>query len=767
MKKVLKLAFHFLGSVHFAVSLIGITALFVVIGTLIESKTDSHSYAAFFTYKHPAFITLLWFFFVNILFAALRRYPFKFRHTPFLITHLGLLMILGGTILKEVHGVQGAMCLMEGSGCHELFLNDTYNVRIEKKISEGSSKRQLGDYDIFDGKSPFPELNTEVIAYSPNTREQVETWIKGSQGVISGLKPFPILNWKENAKPIPKSGMLKLFPEPHEPWNLFAFNTVDISTVVQEIFLEGTNIKITESITKDTLYEGPLRNILDSGIAWDSDRVTIDLNLNFSPISGFQNPKVMVRSNSCALEVPLEGEDALINRNLCTPFLGSPSLTVDLKRTPALTFIHDLYDDTYLIAFDPNGRVWSQPFRNDNLNSLIVYDEGFGGYAAMANIPFSPEEGDRQSKENHIFHLLENELNKGEQGDNVFAPPLKIFKKACLDTNVDFAGTFLDFLKAWDISNSWVIPPDFTLPSNVSKVVNQIDWSNIPLADKNACIWICHFFHEIDPLLRSGFNTRDILATKNWPLPIPPDIEDELTLLSYITQQLFSIGNLLPKTTEGMASSAGMLSAYMRAYEIHLREITPPYESIFPIKNSITLETPITLKLTNIPPIKKLEDNISRVTLKLKKGELEEFISLPYDRFGNGLRWPALNGEYLLRFQPKLLSIPFHVRLRQARQINYASSGQPYSYESDIIITDLRDGTISENTISMNRVHETQDGYRFYLANIIPPNETAVKKVQLIVNYDPGKYYLTYPGGVIMTLGIVLLFWYRKRKKVS
>ena len=55
----------------------------------------------------------------------------------------------------------------------------------------------------------------------------------------------------------------------------------------------------------------------------------------------------------------------------------------------------------------------------------------------------------------------------------------------------------------------------------------------------------------------------------------------------------------------------------------------------------------------------------------------------------------------------------------------------------------------------MNNVYETKDGYRFYLANMTPES----KQAQLIVNHDPVKYILTYPGGVILALGIILLFW--------
>jgi len=61
-------------------------------------------------------------------------------------------------------------------------------------------------------------------------------------------------------------------------------------------------------------------------------------------------------------------------------------------------------------------------------------------------------------------------------------------------------------------------------------------------------------------------------------------------------------------------------------------------------------------------------------------------------------------------------------------------------------------------------VYETWDGTRFYLSNITPKDESAAKTVQITVNRDPAKYFLTYPGGCVLALGIVLLFTRRKQK---
>jgi hypothetical protein len=143
------------------------------------------------------------------------------------------------------------------------------------------------------------------------------------------------------------------------------------------------------------------------------------------------------------------------------------------------------------------------------------------------------------------------------------------------------------------------------------------------------------------------------------------------------------------------------------------------------------------------------------VTLEARNGMQKELVLLSYDPTAKGFKWPVLNGEYLLRFQPKSIEIPYHVRMRRARQINYAHSTQPFSYECDCTING------EEVTLSMNHVYETWDVYRFYLANISQENN--IHRVNIVVNRDPAKYYLTYPGAIILSLGIGMLFLRKKR----
>lgn len=232
-----------------------------------------------------------------------------------------------------------------------------------------------------------------------------------------------------------------------------------------------------------------------------------------------------------------------------------------------------------------------------------------------------------------------------------------------------------------------------------------------------------------------------------------------------LTRQIFSaaqeieVEDDLPKNLRA-EKHAQLFSAYLRAYAIHLSTAVAIPDGKAD-DNEIHLETDAVPVQLPLMPETKMEDNSPKITLYASQGARAQTISLSYDPYAKGLKWPILNGDYLIRFQPKVSEIPYRVRLRSARQINYAHSAQPFSYECDVIVTERATGRTSEKTISMNHVHETWDGYRFYLSNISPSAEGSVKHVQIIVNHDPAKYWLTYPGAFVLTCGIILLFWLR------
>lgn len=734
--KLIRKIVYFLGSAPLAITLIATVAMFVVAGTFIESKTESHRFASMFTYESPLFSVLIWLLFVNILVSALLRWPFNKRHIPFLITHLGLLMILSGVIIKNHYGVQGNMSLLEGGTSQHLLLPDTFAIYIADK--DNRSIYELDNRVLKEVDRGHPQLNVALSGYYPHSNPKMEGWIKGKQGVIAGLPPFPVT--EETLKVCCRARF------ENKEWNIYAVRTQDIENKAKELLIHGLILKISDTKSGTILSETTLEKALEDN--------RVQLILPFSLVDGFVEPQLIVENQ---VRIPLIGPDALVNINISPPYSGKAPITVDLRREPTLALVQDEQSDVFYFAFDEHGRIHQQPFRFDALSSVISYDEGYGGYTLPAAIPQLSGRFDRDTKE---VAKLEQLLRESDQ--TKLAPPLEMLREASKNANEDFPLLAVRFLTDWEKNGSWLMP-NYELP--------PLNWDLVEASHLRGCQFIAKMVPGIESELKSHKDLIQILEDKKWPLvgkiqeerlnqgPCSP--EEVAPLLTLLSHQIMSVSEHLP--AENIQDQSILLSALFRLYGIHLSNLRAFEEK----PSEIALESPLSLAHQKKAPTNKLEDNIPLVVLEIKEGDLSDKISLAFDRFASGLKWPILHGKYLVRFQPRWKKIPYKIRLRDARQINYANTQQPYSYESDLLVMDERDHSFVEKTISMNNVHETWDGYRFYLSSISPGDETAPQRVQIVVNYDPAKYWLTYPGAILVSLGIVLLFIMHRPKRSS
>lgn len=491
--KLLSALFHFLGGVKCALLLLTAAAAAVVAGTILEGSSDSHEYASSYVYSHPLFACLLALFFINILFSTLRRWPFRFKHIPFLITHVGLLMVIGGAILKQQIGTQGYLILWEGSGSHRLILPHTFALSIERLGSDTQIPLHHFSHHRPLHQSQFPSLQTRMLSFAPHAKALWRSWIQQGKALISGLPPFEAPIWKIG-EPLPSGIRARLYPEQREAeaqiWQIRALQTEAVPEALEKFYLD------------------------------------------------FQADP------------------------------GHPLF--------ALLLVKNSREEIFLFALDHWGKIHGERFDQQMPEHLVSYGEGTGGYALQTTLPF----------------------------------------------------------------------------------------------------------------------------------------------------------------------------------------LSPSFENKAAARAGITLETPVSLAFQPAPPPLKLEERTPCLLLEFEEAGWKQKICLGYDSTGFGLKWPILGGAYLVHFGPQALSIPHHVRLRQARQTSYPDSTQPESYAADLLITGKK-GPV-EVTLSMNRVYETEDGYRFYLAGVGPFSEGKARQAKIIVNYDPVKYILTYPGAILLSCGILLLFWILK-----
>jgi hypothetical protein len=341
-------------------------------------------------------------------------------------------------------------------------------------------------------------------------------------------------------------------------------------------------------------------------------------------------------------------------------------------------------------------------------------------------------------------------------------PPLALLREAATRTELAFPELFLSLLEEMAKSDNWLLHEDELVPGSLREGLDAIPWHEADPELLHACLWCLHLLPDIETRLSEGWKLEQLLKQRKWPWADEfAGLMDTQEALTLFTQQLFLLAGQLPPppllAEDHQKLGVRLMSAALRAYGYDYEGLLPD----LPRKTqTVALEGVLESEFKACPPLVKLEDNRALLTVELQENGVKTVVQLPYERYAGGLKRPALNGRYLLRFQPETQSLPHHLRLRQARQLNYPGSQQAFAYEASLWITEAGKPA-QEAELSMNHVYESDDGYRFYLANVHPEEEGAVKQVQIVVNHDPYKYRLTYPGAAFMALGIVLLFLQR------
>jgi hypothetical protein len=665
----MNLCFYFLGSVYFALILIGAAAALVAIGTFVESKNGSHLSAVYSIYSHQSFIFLLSGFFLNILISALRRWPFKKRHIPFLTTHLGLLMILAGVMAKNLFGLQAIMPLVSGSETDEVFIPYSHALLIEQAGSIDSYPIDLSHKGAIQKKSSsFPDLQLYLVTSSPHGKAMSQSWFhKDSRGnlflQLLGIRPIQAVKVSNESTLKPA---LKTTFSSEGLWNIFAIETDNLLETAEKLFAAAAKLSITDSETGQVLSKHSLKSYLDSKEA--------SLTLSFD--GQLSTLQLSIPSNS-AMTIPLNGPLAMLNL-----WHGLPKrIAIDLISEPSVVFIYVKPQESgYLFAYNSSGEIFFESLEKLQANSLIAYDSGKSGYGRQITLPFSAADMSREKREEAFL-------------------------------------------------------------------------STLPEDEHNSLRWIEQIISEL---------AKDKLSLQNWPIPLPDgSIEEKIEA---IAEQIFAARSSLPKLPKALKNlfsiySMGWISSLDKiSAEKEILQILARHRARVGQEHSQTvLEAPIRFVFSPETPAKRQEESRPIVTLFAKeKGRLGEKISLLYEPSPSGLKLPLFDGKYLVRFQPETYTLPWRVRLHDARQINYPGSQQPLSYESTISLSDKQGIDSIFTTLSMNHVFETDDGFRFYLSSLAPADETALQHVHLAVNQDRFKYFLTYPGALILTLGILL-----------
>src|SRR5947208_800957 len=121
--------FEFFASLKLAVVLLAVLIVAAIAGTIYESSFDA-KVARAYVYGAPWFNFWLLLLVANLATSAFSRWPWKQHHVAFLVTHLGIITLLFGSLIGRIWGTEGTITLFKGDPPTNRLLIDQHQLRV-------------------------------------------------------------------------------------------------------------------------------------------------------------------------------------------------------------------------------------------------------------------------------------------------------------------------------------------------------------------------------------------------------------------------------------------------------------------------------------------------------------------------------------------------------------------------------------------------------------------------------------------------------------
>src|SRR3982750_1187347 len=175
--------FKFFASLQLAVVLLAVLIVAAIAGTLYESSFDA-KVARAYVYGAPWFNIWLLLLVANLAVSALSRWPWKKHHVAFLVTHLGIITLLFGSLVGRIWGIEGTMTLFKGDPPSNRLLIDQHQLRVHD--SDGVLKGYRAE---FLHRPPTPKYPRDLGKLASGARLSV---IDYAEAIDAKLNPRPL-----------------------------------------------------------------------------------------------------------------------------------------------------------------------------------------------------------------------------------------------------------------------------------------------------------------------------------------------------------------------------------------------------------------------------------------------------------------------------------------------------------------------------------------------------------------------------------------------
>ena len=177
--------FQFFASVKLAVVLLAVLIVASIAGTIYESSFDA-KVARAYVYGAPWFNMWLLLLVANLATSAVSRWPWKKHHVAFLVTHLGIITLLFGSLIGRIWGVEGTITLFKGDPPSNRLLLNEHQLRV--RDTDGIIKG----------------YRAEFINHPPTPQRPWDLGPLASGARLSIVDYAPAIEAKLNPKPVEK-----------------------------------------------------------------------------------------------------------------------------------------------------------------------------------------------------------------------------------------------------------------------------------------------------------------------------------------------------------------------------------------------------------------------------------------------------------------------------------------------------------------------------------------------------------------------------------
>jgi len=180
--------FEFFASLKLAVVLLAVLIIAAIAGTIYESSFDA-KVARAYVYGAPWFNLWLILLGANLTVSALSRWPWRKHHLAFLITHLGIITLLIGSLIGRIWGTEGTITLFKGEPAANRLLVDQHQLRV---------------HDVDGVVKGYP---AEFLHHPPTPQHPRDLGRLASGARLQVVDYAPAIEGKLNPKPLTDGGL--------------------------------------------------------------------------------------------------------------------------------------------------------------------------------------------------------------------------------------------------------------------------------------------------------------------------------------------------------------------------------------------------------------------------------------------------------------------------------------------------------------------------------------------------------------------------------